>query len=317
MLHAPDFLGFEDVLELAKDHSAVVQQALKMKKIGNELVTLLGGREIHPINVRVGGFYRVPAKKEFFPITEKLKWLRDAAINMVRWSATLPFPEFEQDYEFVALSHPTEYPFNEGRLISNKGLDINVKEYEFYFHEEHVSYSNALQSVLKERGAYHVGPLARFNLNFEKLTPTAKELAREIHFLPMVRNPFKSIIARSIETLYACEEALRIIDQYEMPEKPAVEVPLRPGLGFACTEAPRGILYHRYRIGENGMITDAKIVPPTSQNQRSIELDLRNVVVKNIAMPKEQLTWLCEQSVRNYDPCISCATHFVRLEFEQ
>ena len=317
MLHAPDFLGFEDVLELAKDHSDVVQQALKMKKIGNELVTLLGGREIHPINVRVGGFYRVPAKKEFFPITEKLKWLRDAAINMVRWSATLPFPEFEQDYEFVALSHPTEYPFNEGRLISNKGLDINVKEYEFYFHEEHVSYSNALQSVLKERGAYHVGPLARFNLNFEKLTPTAKELAREIHFLPMVRNPFKSIIARSIETLYACEEALRIIDQYEMPEKPAVEVPLRPGLGFACTEAPRGILYHRYRIGENGMITDAKIVPPTSQNQRSIELDLRNVVVKNIAMPKEQLTWLCEQSVRNYDPCISCATHFVRLEFEQ
>jgi coenzyme F420-reducing hydrogenase alpha subunit len=317
MLHAPDFLGFEDVLELAKDHSAVVEQALKMKKIGNELVTLLGGREIHPINVRVGGFYRVPAKKELFPITEKLKWLRDAAINMVRWSATLPFPEFERDYEFVALSHPTEYPFNEGRLISNKGLDINVKEYEFYFHEEHVSYSNALQSVLKERGAYHVGPLARFNLNFEKLTPTAKELAREIHFLPMVRNPFKSIIARAIETLYACEEALRIIDQYEMPEKPAVEVPLRPGLGFACTEAPRGILYHRYRIGENGMITDAKIVPPTSQNQRSIELDLRNVVVKNIAMPKEQLTWLCEQSVRNYDPCISCATHFVRLEFEQ
>jgi coenzyme F420-reducing hydrogenase alpha subunit len=317
MLHAPDFLGFEDVLELAKDHSDVVQQALKMKKIGNALVTLLGGREIHPINVRVGGFYRVPAKKEFFPITEKLKWLRDAAINMVRWSATLPFPEFEQDYEFVALSHPNEYPFNEGRLVSNKGLDINVKEYEFYFHEEHVSYSNALQSVLKERGAYHVGPLARFNLNFEKLTPTAKELAREIHFLPMIRNPFKSIIARAIETLYACEEALRIIDQYETPEIPAVEMPLRPGLGFACTEAPRGILYHRYRIGENGMITDAKIVPPTSQNQRSIELDLRNVVVKNIAMPKEQLTWLCEQSVRNYDPCISCATHFVRLEFEQ
>ncbi len=169
---------------------------------------------------------------------------------------------------------------------------------------------------MKERGAYHVGPLARFNLNFEKLTPTAKDLAREIHFLPMVRNPFKSIIARSLETLYASEEALRIIDQYEPPEKPAVEVPPRPGLGFGCTEAPRGILYHRYRIGENGMITDARIVPPTSQNQRSIELDLRNVVVKNIAMPKEQLTWLCEQSVRNYDPCISCATHFVNLEFE-
>jgi coenzyme F420-reducing hydrogenase alpha subunit len=316
MLHAPDFLGYEDVLQLAKDHAAVVHQALKMKKIGNDLVALLGGREIHPINVRVGGFYRVPTKKEFAPIAEKLKWQRDAAIEMVRWSATLPFPEFEQDYEFVALRHPEEYPFNEGRLVSNKGLDISVKEYEFYFQEEHVSYSNALQSVLKERGAYHVGPLARFNLNFERLTPTAKELAREINFLPIVRNPFKSIIARSVETLYACEEALRIIDAYEPPDRPSVEVVPRPGLGFGCTEAPRGILYHRYRIGDNGLITDSKIVPPTSQNQRSIENDLRAVVLKNIAMPKEQLTWLCEQSVRNYDPCISCATHFLRLEFE-
>ncbi len=316
MLHAPDFLGFEDVLQLAKDHGEVVQQALRMKKIGNDLVALLGGREIHPINVRVGGFYRVPAKKELMPIAEKLKWLRDAATNMVRWSATLPFPEFERDYEFVALRHPEEYPFNEGRLVSNKGLDISVKEYEFYFQEEHAPYSNALQSVLKERGAYYVGPLARFNLNFERLTPAAKGVAREINFLPIVRNPFKSIIARSIETLYACEEALRIINEYEPPERPSVEVVPRSGLGFGCTEAPRGILYHRYRIGDNGLISDAKIVPPTSQNQRSIEDDLRAVVLKNIAMPKEKLTWLCEQSVRNYDPCISCATHFLRLEFD-
>lgn len=314
MLHAPDFLGYEDVLQLSKDHGAVVQQALKMKKIGNDLVTLLGGREIHPINMRVGGFYRVPAKKEFVPLTEKLKWLRDAAVEMVRWSATLPFPEMEEDYEFVSLSHPDEYPLNEGRLVSNKGLSINVKEYEFYFQEEHVSYSNALQSTLKERGAYLVGPLARFNLNFEKLSPMAKELAHEIHFLPNVRNPFQSIVARSIETLFAAEEALRIIEQYEPPEKPSVAVVPRPGLGFACTEAPRGILYHRYRVSEDGTITDAKIVPPTSQNQRSIERDLRTIVEKNISMSKDQLTLLCEQSVRNYDPCISCATHFVTLE---
>jgi len=317
MLHAPDFLGYEDVIQLSKDHAAVVQKALKMKKIGNELMTLLGGREIHPINVRVGGFYKVPTKKELAPMVEKLKWLRDAAVEMVRWSASLPFPELEQDYEFVALRHPEEYPFNEGRLASNKGLDINVKEYEFYFQEEHVPYSNALQSVLKERGPYHVGPLARFNLNFERLTPTAKELAHEVNFLPTVRNPFKSIIARSIETLYASEEALRIIEGYEPPGQPSVDVVPRPGLGFGCTEAPRGILYHRYRISEEEMITDAKIVPPTSQNQRSIEQDLRSVVVKNISMPKDQLTWLCEQSVRNYDPCISCATHFVTLELEK
>lgn len=317
MLHAPDFLGFDDVFQLAKDHGPVVQQALKMKKTGNDLVAALGGREIHPINVRVGGFFRAPEKKELLPIAEKLEWLRDAAVAMVRWSAKLPFPEFEQDYEFVSLRHPEEYPFNEGRIVSTKGLDIDAKEYEFYFQEEHVPYSNALQSVLKERGAYAVGPLARFNLNFERLTPLAKEVAREIHFLPIVRNPFKSIIARSIETLYACEEALRIIGEYERPEKASVTVASRPGLGFACTEAPRGILYHRYRIGDDGLISDAKIVPPTSQNQRTIENDLRQLVEKYVAVPKEKLTLLCEQGVRNYDPCISCATHFLTLEFDE
>ncbi|HTX18657.1 MAG TPA: Ni/Fe hydrogenase subunit alpha [Bacteroidota bacterium] len=317
MLHAPDFLGCQDVIEVAKKHPEVVRTALAMKKIGNDIVALLGGREIHPINVRVGGFYRIPAKKELSLLVEKLKWLHDAAVEMVKWSASLPFPEIERDYEFVALSHPDEYPMNEGRLVSNKGLDINVKEYEFYFQEEHLSYANALQSVLKERGPYLVGPLARFNLNFERLTPSIKELAHEVNVLPMVRNPFKGIVARSIETLYACDEALRIIEEYEPADVADDKIEPKPGLGFGCTEAPRGILYHRYRISEEGTITDARIIPPTSQNQRSMEDDLRAVVSKNISMEKEELTWLCEQSVRNYDPCISCATHFVRLEMEE
>jgi sulfhydrogenase subunit alpha len=317
MLHAPDFLGYEDVLLLAKDHSAVVEKALKMKKHGNAIVALLGGREIHPINVRVGGFYRVPTKKELMTLVDSLQWTRDAAVEMVRWTATLPFPEFEREYEFVALSHPDEYPMCEGRLISSKGLDISIKEYEFYFQEEHVEHSNALQSVMKERGEYFVGPLARFNLNFEKLTPTAKELAKEINFLPGVKNPFKGIIARAIETLYACEEALRVIGQYELPEKDYIEMEPQSGLGFGCTEAPRGILYHRYRIGDDGLISDAKIVPPTSQNQHSIESDLRAIARDNMTLPKDKLTWLCEQTVRNYDPCISCATHYVTLKIEE
>ncbi|MBI3815559.1 MAG: Ni/Fe hydrogenase subunit alpha [Nitrospinae bacterium] len=333
MLHAPDFLGYEDALQLAKDYPEIVKKGLQLKKAGNDIVALLGGREIHPINVRVGGFYRVPSKKELASLTEKLKWARDAAIDTVKWTATLPFPDFEQDYEFVSLRHPDEYPFNEGRIVSNKGLDIAVKEYEFSFEEEHVSHSNALhsllttcrdKSVLKGRGAYFVGPMARFNLNFDKLSPIAKDAAKEVGVLPEVRNPFKSIIVRAVETLYACDEALRIISQYEPPEKSCVEIPSTPpftkgghgGVGFGCTEAPRGMIYHRYRIGADGLINDAKIVPPTSQNQRIIEEDLRNFVIKNISLPKEELTWKCEQTVRNYDPCISCATHLLKIEFE-
>ncbi len=317
MLHAPDFLGYESAIHLAKDHADIVQRGLQLKKAGNEILHLLGGREVHPINVRVGGFYRVPTRREFAPLAERLKWARDAALETVRWVATFPFPDFTQAYEFVALRHPEEYPFNEGRLVSNNGLDIEVKAYDEHFVEQHVEYTNALHSVLKERGAYFTGPLARYNLNFDKLSPLAQEAARAAGLQPTCHNPFQSIIVRSVEVLYACDEALRIIDTYEEPEHPAVHVEPRAATGFACTEAPRGSLYHRYRLDEQGTILDAKIVPPTSQNQKTIEKDLFGFVPRYLDLPKEELTWRCEQAVRNYDPCISCATHFLTLQLER
>ena len=316
MLHAPDFLGYEDAIRMAADHAEVVRRGLKLKKIGNELVNLLGGREIHPINVRVGGFYRIPTPDEFRPLVEQLKWARDAAVETVRWTATLPFPEFEQDYEFVALRHESEYPFNEGRLVSNKGLNIPVEDYEAHFTEEHVSHSTALHSRINERGAYFVGPLARYNLNFDRLPDSVQQAAREVDFLPPVRNPFKSIVARSLETLFACEEALRILEHFEMPETAAVAVQPGSGVGFGCTEAPRGILYHRYRLDDNGIIQDAKIVPPTSQNLRMMESDLWQLVPNYLDLPQDRLTWRCEQAIRNYDPCISCSTHFLKVHLE-
>jgi coenzyme F420-reducing hydrogenase alpha subunit len=317
MLHAPDFLGYQDAIQMAKDYPKEVQRALELKKIGNELVTLLGGREIHPINVRVGGFYKVPTKRQLAPLVERLKWARDAAVETTRLVGTFRFPKFERDYEFVALRHPNEYPFNEGRLVSNKGLDIPIRDYENHFFEEHMPYSSTLHSVQKDRGPYFVGPLARYNLNFDRLSPLAQEAARSAGLAPECRNPFKSIIVRSVETVYACDEALRIIDEYEMPEKPAVEVKPRASRGCGCTEAPRGILYHRYRIDDSGVILDAKIVPPTAQNQRIIESDLREFVSKNLKLTQEKLTWQCEQAVRNYDPCISCSTHSLKLIVER
>jgi len=322
MLHAPDFLGYQDAIQMAKDHPGVVQRGLQLKKAGNEIVTLLGGREIHPLNVRVGGFYKLPLRSEFVALAERLKWARDAALETVRFVASLPFPDFERDYIFVALRQPeghpfNEYPFNDGRLVSNGGLDIPVSEYEANFTEEHVQHSNALHSVLKQQGAYFVGPLARYSLNFDRLSPLAQEAAREAGLGPVCRNPFKSIIVRSVEIVYACDEALRIIEQYERPEKPAIEIHPRAATGYACTEAPRGILYHRYRLDQEGSILDAKIVPPTSQNQKTIEQDLGQFVPKFLNLPQEDLLWQCEQAVRNYDPCISCATHFLRLEIDR
>ena len=317
MLHAPDFLGYQDAIQIAKDHPDVVLRALRLKKLGNDIMTLLGGREIHPINVRVGGFYKVPNKKDFEPLKERLKAAIAEAEEVVLWTGTLPFPDFEQDYEFVSLRHSKEYPFNEGKVASNKGLDIEISDFEKHFQEEQVEHSTSLHSIHKGYGSYHVGPLARFNLCFDKLTPRCQELAKKAGIEPICRNPFKSIMARAVECLYSLEEALRIIEAYEKPEKPYIEIPPRAGVGCGVSEAPRGLLYHRYRIDDKGIILDAKIVPPTSQNQGIIESDLRSFVQKNLSLPDDKLQWQCEQAIRNYDPCISCSCHFLKLHIER
>ncbi len=317
MLHAPDFLGYEDVIQMAKDHSQVVQNALKMKKIGNDIMVLLGGREIHPINLRVGGFYKVPTKRQLKDLEEDLKWGLDTAIETIKLVATFPFPDFEQDYELVALRHPDEYAIIEGRLVSNKGIDVPLREYDNCLVEEHVEHSTALQTIVKGRGPCLVGPLARYTLNFDKLTPAAKEAAHKVGLGRSCRNPFKSILVRCVELIFAFEEALQIIEQYEEPDKPAVEVHPRAGTGYGCTEAPRGICYHRYTIDDRGTILDAKIVSPTAVNQKSIEKDLWDFVQPNVDLPKNDLQWKCEQAIRNYDPCISCSAHFLKLEIDQ
>jgi coenzyme F420-reducing hydrogenase alpha subunit len=318
MLHAPDFLGYEGAFDLARDHGDAVRRGLALKKVGNEILTLLGGREIHPINVRVGGFYRVPTRRELAPLAERLKWARDAALETVRWTAGFDFPDRERDYTLAALRHPAEYPFNEGNVVTNRGLDIPVRDYEAHFEEVHVARSTALHSRLRtDGGAYLVGPLARYNLNFERLSPVARQAAQEAGLGPACWNPYRSIVVRAVEVLEACEEALRIIGSYEPPERPAVPVEPAAGVGYGATEAPRGLIYHRYEVAADGTIAAARIVPPTSQNQGCIEEDLASFVGGFLDLPDDALRHRCEQTVRNYDPCISCSTHFLRLEIDR
>jgi coenzyme F420-reducing hydrogenase alpha subunit len=317
LLHAPDFLGYPGVVELAKDHRAVVERGLALKKAGNELVEAIGGRAIHPVNVRVGGFYRVPARRDLAPVAGKLRAARAAALQTLRLVGGFEFPDFERDYEFVALRHPAEYPMLARRVVSSGGLDLDARDLGDRLAEEQVPHSTALHARLDGHAPYLVGPLARWNLNADRLPEAILQAAAEAGLGRVCRNPFQSIVVRAAEVLYACDEALRLIEGYQPPDHPAVQVEPRPGVGHGCTEAPRGVLYHRYRIDADGLVTEARIVPPTSQNQGQIEDDLRHFVEPRLGLPRDELTWRCEQAIRNYDPCISCATHFLDLQVER
>jgi coenzyme F420-reducing hydrogenase alpha subunit len=317
-LHAPDFLGYPGAIEMARDgHAELVERGLRIKKSGNDLLRAIGGRAVHPINLRVGGFYRSPTPAELAPVADGLKRTREELIETVRWAGSLEFPEHELDCELLALHEDDRYAIESGRLISSAGLDIEPSDFLDHVVEDHVPHSTALHARLRARGHYVVGPLARYSLNHGTLSRLAQEAARDAGLDDTCRNPFQSIVVRCVEMLYAADEALRLIDAYEPPEPPAVEIEHRASAGSGWTEAPRGMLWHRYELRRDGRIESARIVPPTSQNQASIEDDLRAFVQANLDTNDEELQWRCEQAVRNYDPCISCSTHFLRLDIDR
>ncbi|HUZ20911.1 MAG TPA: nickel-dependent hydrogenase large subunit [Acidimicrobiales bacterium] len=314
LLHAPDFFSCEDAVELAERDRTAVERGLRLKKAGNLLMETVGGRAIHPVNVRVGGFYRAPSAEQIAALAEPLRAARDLALETVAWTAGFDFPDVESDYLFVALHEPDRYAIESGRVRSSGGLDTTAAGFDAAVIEEHVARSTALHARLDGREAYLTGPLARYSLNRDQLGALARQAADAAGLGETCRNPFRSIVVRSVELVEACDEALRLVTSYEPPSPPAVDVPARSGVGVAATEAPRGLLFHRYELDADGLITSARIVPPTSQNQLSIEADLRRVVEGGLHLSDESLTWRCEQAVRNHDPCISCAAHFLDVE---
>ncbi len=312
-LHAPDFLGYDSAVEMAAAHRGVVERGLEVKKIGNEILETIGGRAIHPVNVKVGGFYRVPARRELQPLRDRLERGHALALEVVDFVAGLDFPDQEMGYEFVAVAHPNEYPMLGNRVVSDRGLDIDASTFLEHVQEDHVEHSTALHARLIERGEYLVGPLARYSLHAAKLAPTAVAAANGAGLGTTCHNPFRSIVVRAVEVVHAFETALAIIDGYEQPDRPDVPIEARRGIGHGVTEAPRGLLYHRYEIDDDGLIADAVIIPPTSQNQATIEHDLFHFVERHLELEDDELRRQAEVTIRNHDPCISCATHFLDL----
>ena len=317
MLAAPDFLGCESVVTMAEKNRGAVERGLRIKKVGNAIVAALGGRSVHPVGACIGGFTRAPSRAQLSVLREQLLKIRDDAIECVRWVSGFDLPDLSRDIEFVSLQHPDEYPMNEGRIVSNRGIDAPVDEFDNLFEEHQVPYSHALHCKVKGRGPYFLGPLARINLNFDRLGSDIIAIARETGISWPSSNPYDSIVARALEVLYAIDEAVRVIDHYEPPAAHAVSFEPRAGVGRAITEAPRGSLYHAFETDDRGLLRSVRIVPPTSQNQARIEADLRELAPELVEQPQPVATRMCEMAIRNYDPCISCSTHFLKLEIEK
>jgi coenzyme F420-reducing hydrogenase alpha subunit len=315
-LHAPDFLGYPDVVALARDHRDLVERGLRLKKAGNAILERIGGRAIHPVNTRVGGFYRAPARADLAPLAEQLRQARDDALATVSWVAGFEFPDVEIDHELLALHEPGRYAIDRGQPASAAGLVFPAREFGQHVIEHQVPHSTALHATLDGR-SYLTGPLARYSISSAWLSPVAREAAAAAGLGPACRNPFRSIVVRAVETVYAADEALRIIGEYERPEPAFVDVPPTAGSGFGVSEAPRGLLCHSYRLSASGEIESADIVPPTSQNQAAIEASLRSAVADNLQLDDAALTALCERTIRNFDPCISCSAHFLDLRVER
>ena len=316
LLHAPDFLGYPDAIAFAADHRAIVERGLELKKAGNAVLEQIGGRAIHPVNVRLGGFYSVPTRRELQLLAERLRRALDLALDTVTWAAGFDFPDLELDCDLLALHDPGRYPIERGNVRSASGLSFPPGEFPAHVTEEQVPHSTALHARLDGR-RYLAGPLARYSLNSGYLSPAARQAAAGAGLGAQCRNPFRSILVRGVEIVYAVEEALQIIDGYQRPDRPAVDVPPRAGTGHGVSEAPRGLLYHRYELDAAGLIRSAVIIPPTSQSQAAIEDDLRRLVAANLDRDDAALTALCERAIRNHDPCISCSAHFLTLTVDR
>lgn len=316
-LVAPDLLGVPSVLPLVQTHPDVVKMALRLKRLANDICCTVAGRHIHPCSMLVKGFPKVPRAEDLLALKQRLQDSVADLHTAVELLQTLSLPQFERDMEFVALHHPEEYAFYRGTVIrSTKTGDTPIPEYKRQVQEFVVPHSHA-KHVTSPVGPYMVGALARFNVNYEQLRPEAKEVAAALGLQPICYNPFMNSIAQVVECVQATYDAIeyidRLVDMGLQEEDLTVEV--KAGRGVGAAEVPRGTLYHDYTVDDEGTIVDCNLIIPTGQNLNNIEHDMRALVPQILDKPQEEIALTLEMLVRAYDPCISCATHLLRVQF--
>jgi sulfhydrogenase subunit alpha len=316
-LVAPDFLGVGSVIPLAETHREVVLRALRIKKLSGDLCAMVAGRHTHPIAMAVGGFTHLPTEQELRDMRTRLVDARADMDETIALFATLPWPEFERETEYVSLKKDDEYAFIDGTIVTSDDFSYPIEDYRKVTNEECVPFSTA-KWTHHNRDSYMVGALARFNNNYDQLHPRAKEAAAKLGMKPIVTNTFLNSAAQAVEMVHCIEDSILIIDELltrgiQAEEPPVVDV--QAGEGTGSCDVPRGILFHNYVYDEDGICTEANCIIPTNQNMANLNADMRALLPQILDKPQEEIRLTLEMLVRAYDPCISCSTHFLTVEF--
>lgn len=317
-LALPDYLGYESAIEMAPKYKKEVEMALHMMKTGNDLVTLTGGRQMHPVSSIVGGFTHIPSKKDVEYLLDLLKESRSYGLKTLKLFCSLKYPDLELDIEFIALKSDKDMPLLDGPVISNKGLKTNTKDYVNFIEEYINKYSTAKFAVRNGKG-YMTGALARVNLNHRNLRTDIKRILSDHHILFPSNNMFHNNVAQAIELLIWIDNSVEILEKVDLKPEPPLDIKPKAGIGRAATEVPRGILFHEYEFDENGDVLSCDIITPTVQNLRSME-DYISLYVGNMLKAnkeKDYITLEIEKLIRAFDPCFSCSAHFLKVDWKE
>jgi len=317
-LVAPDFFGVGSVFPLAKSHLPVVQRALRLKKLANDLCAVIGGRHVHPISMAVGGFTNVPDENRLKEVQKRLIVARGDMKETVDLFKSVrdKIPDFNRQTEYISLKRDDEYAFLNGDIFSSDAGRTTSDHYREMTNEYIVAHSTAKHTKVS-RDSYMVGALSRFNNNHEMLRPEAKKAAAELGLKAPCHNPFMITIAQVVESIHCLEDAIDLIDEILRRglKREPIDVKPKAGRGIGATEVPRGVLYHDYEYDDNGIMVKANCIIPTGQNLANIENDMKDLIPQILDKEEQEIRLLSEMLVRAYDPCISCSAHFLKVEF--